>query len=63
MSQEIINSIQEHRTQNNENWMKLLRGAVKYFPKAEIIKILQGIIDRDMDVTLDMVKLLEELKK
>ena len=57
-----IDRIESIRLRNNKNWMNLLKLALKYSPKDEIKPILQGIVDRDIEVTESMKQLLEELK-
>lgn len=38
-----IQSIENVRSSNNRNWMDILRLAIKYSPREEILEVLKGI--------------------
>ena len=57
-SNKIINKIKKIRSQNNENWMRLLKLAFKHAPK-DAKKILNKISNQDKKIT----KLVKKLSK
>ncbi len=54
----IIDKIQKIRSNNNKNWMDLMRLAFKYAPK-ESAKIMQRINIADKKISLELKKLYE----
>jgi hypothetical protein len=54
----IINKIEKIRSQNNKNWMNLMKLAFKYAPK-ESSKILKNINKLDNKISLEVKKLSE----
>lgn len=54
----IIDKIQKIRSNNNKNWMDLMRLAFKYAPK-ESAKIMQRINMADKKISLELKKLYE----
>lgn len=60
-----IDSIESVRKVNNNNWMDVLRLAVKYAPRNEVVDLLRRINACDAAINrrfTDMIKSLEEEK-
>ena len=59
----IISAISNVRITNNVNWMDLLRIAVKYAPKNEVLAILKGIDTADVEIGNRFKTLIVEMEK
>lgn len=60
-----IQSIENVRSTNNKNWMDILRLAIKYAPRDEILEVLKGIDACDEAIKKrfkDIIETLEEEK-
>lgn len=58
----IIKKIQNTRTTNNQNWMRILELAVIYAPE-QVLECMKGVRDCDDAIQRDFVALVDELEK
>jgi len=60
---EIINEISNIRTNNNLNWMGVLKLAVKYAPAQEVVDLFSGIDSCDSEIGEQFKKLVNVMRE
>ena len=60
---EIIDTISKVRTNNNLNWMGVLKLAVKYAPAQEVVNLFSGIDSCDSEIGEQFKKLVNVMRE